>query len=143
MSRTVIFRLWFSLFFLKTSLNKLEIFLIPNFNLTERIEKAVANFRTLLPLNCSNFGLKQCGRPWGYRGRARQLGMKGSEASEGRESVSGDNNWQGVWGCRWSSWGVAHSGKGLIFVFQEFSASIGGASFLAGGLGAGLSFYGV
>ena len=31
-------------------------------------------------------------------------------------------------------------GKGLIFVFREFSASIGKAFILVGGLGAGLSF---
>ena len=137
MSRTVIFRLWSSLSFLKTSLNKLEIFLIPNFNLTERIGKAVANFRTLLPLNCSNFRLRQCGRPWGYRGRARQLGMKGSEASRGRESVSVDNNSQGVWGCLWSSWGWRTAGRVWFLFFKSFLLV------LAWGLGAGLSFYGV
>ena len=38
---------------------------------------------------------------------------------------------------------MAHSGKSLVFVFQEFSGSIDGVSILAGGLGAGLSFYGV
>ena len=32
--------------------------------------------------------------------------------------------------------------KGLISVFQGFSASIGGAFILAWGLGAGLLFYG-
>ena len=36
-----------------------------------------------------------------------------------------------------------HSGKGLISVFQEFSASIGKAFILAGGQGTGLSFYGI
>ena len=34
-------------------------------------------------------------------------------------------------------------GEGLVSVFQGFSASAGGAFILAGGLGAGLSFYGV
>ena len=34
-------------------------------------------------------------------------------------------------------------GGGLISAFQEFSASAGGAFNLAGGLGIGLSFYGV
>ena len=38
---------------------------------------------------------------------------------------------------------MVHDGKSLISVFQEFSASIGRAFGLAGGLGAGLSFYGV
>ena len=35
---------------------------------------------------------------------------------------------------------MARREKGLIFVSQEFSATIDGASILAGGLGAGLSF---
>ena len=35
---------------------------------------------------------------------------------------------------------MAHRGRGLIFVFQEFAASINKAFILAGGLGAGLSF---
>ena len=39
-------------------------------------------------------------------------------------------------------WGGA-SGGGLISVFRGFSAGIGGAFILAGGLGAGLSSYGV
>ena len=43
-------------------------------------------------------------------------------------------------GLAWSSCGMVHKGKGLIFVFQGFSASIGKAFILAGGLGAGLSF---
>ena len=43
----------------------------------------------------------------------------------------------------WFSWGIAHSGKSLISIFQEFSSSIGKAFILAGGLGAGLSFCGV
>ena len=38
---------------------------------------------------------------------------------------------------------MAHCRKGLISVFQDFSASDGKASVLAGGLGAGLLFYGV
>ena len=39
--------------------------------------------------------------------------------------------------------GVARGREGLVSVFHEFSAGIGGAFILAGGLGAGLSFYGV
>ena len=39
--------------------------------------------------------------------------------------------------------GVAQGGKSFISVFQEFSSIIGKAFILAGGLGAGLSFYGV
>ena len=38
---------------------------------------------------------------------------------------------------------MVRSGKGLIFVFQEFSASVSEAFIVAGGLRAGLSFYGV
>ena len=43
----------------------------------------------------------------------------------------------------WFSWGIAHSRKSLISIFQEFSSSIGKAFILVGGLGAGLSFCGV
>ena len=39
------------------------------------------------------------------------------------------------------SCGVAHSGWGVISIFQEFSASAGGAFISVGGLGARLSFY--
>ena len=38
---------------------------------------------------------------------------------------------------------MAHNRKSLISVFQQFSASINKAFILAGGLAAGLSFYGV
>ena len=41
------------------------------------------------------------------------------------------------------SCGVEHSGKGLISVFQEFSAGIDKAFISAGRLGAGPSFCGV
>ena len=37
---------------------------------------------------------------------------------------------------------MAHSGKRLISVFQDFSSSIGKAFILAGAQGAGLSFDG-
>ena len=40
-------------------------------------------------------------------------------------------------------WRTAGEGGGLISCFGEVSACIGGAFILAGGLGAGLSFYGV
>ena len=43
----------------------------------------------------------------------------------------------------WSSRGIVHSGKNLVSVFQGFSASTSKAYILAGGLGAGLSFYGI
>ena len=48
----------------------------------------------------------------------------------------------GYLGLAWSSCGVVHRGKGLIFVFQEFSASMNKDFILAGwgGLGTGLSF---
>ena len=36
---------------------------------------------------------------------------------------------------------MAHSGKSLISVFQEFSASIGEAFILAGGMGDGLGYH--
>ena len=50
---------------------------------------------------------------------------------------------RGVWDWLWFSCGVAHGG-GVISVFHGFSGSIGGAFVLVvGGLGAGLSFYGV
>ena len=42
-----------------------------------------------------------------------------------------------VWGG--ARWGV---GGGLISFFRVFSSSVSGAFILAGGLGAGLSFYG-
>ena len=38
---------------------------------------------------------------------------------------------------------IAHNEKSLIYVFQEFSASINKAFIFAAGLGAALSFYGV
>ena len=38
---------------------------------------------------------------------------------------------------------IARCGKGLISVFQGFFASVGEIFILAGGLGAGLSFYGL
>ena len=46
----------------------------------------------------------------------------------------------GYLGLAWSSCGMVHGRKGLIFVFQEFSASTDKAFILAGGLGTGLSF---
>ena len=50
----------------------------------------------------------------------------------------------GYLGLTWSSCGVAHRGKGLIFVFQEFSASIGEALVLVGDWALGChSFCGV
>ena len=42
---------------------------------------------------------------------------------------------RGIWDSSWISCGVAHSGKGLISVFREFSASIGKNFILAGGAG--------
>ena len=48
---------------------------------------------------------------------------------------------RGIWDSFWISCGVAHSGKGLISVFREFSASIGKNFILAGRLGTRLSFY--
>ena len=36
-----------------------------------------------------------------------------------------------------------HNGKSLASVFEEFSTSISKTFILAGGLGAGLAFYGV
>ena len=41
----------------------------------------------------------------------------------------------GYLGLAWSSCGMVHGGKGLIFVFQEFSGSINKAFILAGGTG--------
>ena len=42
----------------------------------------------------------------------------------------------------WFSGEVAHYGKSVVSVFQGFFASIGKIFNLAGGLGAGVSFYG-
>ena len=50
----------------------------------------------------------------------------------------------GVWDGLWFSFWAAHCGKGVWFLFfLEFFASVGEVFILAGGLGAGLSFYGV
>ena len=49
----------------------------------------------------------------------------------------------GVLGLTLVSCGMAHRGKSLIYVFQEFSASIDKAFIFGVALGAGLSFYGV
>ena len=48
-----------------------------------------------------------------------------------------------IWDWLWFSCGVAHSGKSLISVFQDFFASINKNFILTVGLGAALSFYGV
>ena len=50
---------------------------------------------------------------------------------------------QGVWDWLEFSCGVEHSGGSLVPVFHKFSVSVGGDFILAGGLGAGLAFYGV
>ena len=50
---------------------------------------------------------------------------------------------RGIWGWLWFSCGVAHSGRSLISVFQDFFASIKKGFILAVGLGTALSFYGV
>ena len=46
-------------------------------------------------------------------------------------------------GCGFRVGWRAAGGWGLISIFRGFSSSVGGACILAGGLGAGLSFYGV
>ena len=46
-------------------------------------------------------------------------------------------------GWLWFSPGVAHYGRSLISGFQEFFARIGKIFILAGGLRAGVSFYGL
>ena len=53
------------------------------------------------------------------------------------------NQSRGIPDLLWLSCGVAHCGKGLICVFQEFFTSIGKIFILAGVLCTGLSFYGV
>ena len=50
---------------------------------------------------------------------------------------------QNIWDQLLFSCEIAHNGKGLISLFQEFSTSIDKAFILAGGLGTGLSFYAV
>ena len=57
--------------------------------------------------------------------------------------IYGCNGSQDMWDWLWFSCEIVHSGKNLIFLFQEVSASIDKAFILAGGLGTGLSFYGV
>ena len=62
--KTIIFRLEFSLSFEKHYLsNKLETFLVPNFNLSEKKQKSSYQvseiFGLFLPLNCSNFRSKR------------------------------------------------------------------------------------
>ena len=49
----------------------LEILLIQNFNLTEKIKKGVSKYSTFyvifFSLKCPKFRLKQCGRPESYQ----------------------------------------------------------------------------
>ena len=56
--------------------------------------------------------------------------MGGSGGSWGRGAVSGGSGSRGVWGR--SGFRVGSAEGGLISVFREFSASVGGAFFLAG-----------
>ena len=53
------------------------------------------------------------------------------------------NQSQHIWEQFQFSCEVAQCGKTLVSVFQEFFPGISGFFNLAGGLGAGLSFYGV
>ena len=68
---------------------------------------------------------------------------RGRTAYSGSNALGGCSGSRGIWGYLWFSCGVAHGGGGLISVFQGLSASAGGAFILAGGMGAGLSFYGI
>ena len=43
---------------------------MPNFTSVKRLEKQLpskGSFSSFLPLNCSNFGLKDCERPYSYQ----------------------------------------------------------------------------
>ena len=65
-SRAIIVWLEFSLSFQKISKIKLQMVLIPNFDVTEKIGKAFTKqgkFRPFLQLDCSLFTLKQCQKP--------------------------------------------------------------------------------
>ena len=53
------------------------------------------------------------------------------------------NRLRGIWGWHWLSCGMRHCEGGLIAIFRGFFATIGEIFSLAGGLGPGLSFYGV
>ena len=51
---------------------------------------------------------------------------------------------RGIWGWPWFLCGMEHcGGRGLIGVLRDFFATGGEVFILVGGLGAGLSFYGV
>ena len=68
------------------------------------------------------------------------MGLSGLRGPWGGGVYNGSRD---ICGWLWSSRGVVHSGKDLVSVFQGFSASTGEAYILAGGLGTGLSFYGI
>ena len=69
--------------------------------------------------------------------------MHNEMLSRGLQSIAVYNVLQDIWSQPWFSRGIAHSGRGLVFVSQEFSASINKAFILAEGLGTRLSSYGV
>ena len=72
----------------------------------------------------------------------KKLSMKGSGTSWSRGGVSRVNRLRGIWGWLWFSSGVAHRVGGVwLAVFRGCFANIGEIFILAGGLGAGLSFY--
>ena len=110
----------------------------------KRSEKQLSSkaiFCSFLQLNCSNFRLKQCKRPWSYKNCQRYQVWR----SLGRVKV-----WGGfpgtishrVFGANSSVRGMAHCGRGLIAIFRRFFVSINKIFMFAGGLGVGLSFYG-
>ena len=78
------------------------------------------------------------------RGSERRLqsGANFSGASWERGNISRGNHLRDIRDRLWFPRGVAHCGKGLISVFQEFLSSIDRFFILAAGLGTSLSFLG-
>ena len=75
--------------------------------------------------------------------RGSGCGGRCGGACAGGGFMVGCGGLRGIWGWLWFSCGVAHSGRSLISVFQDFFASINKNFILAVGLGTALSFYGV
>ena len=97
----------------------------------------------LLSWSSQNFGLRQKQAPRKMFPVSVLRCMHNELLSRGLQSIAVYNGLQDIWSWPWFSRGIAHSGRGLVFVSQEFSASINKAFILAGGLGTRLSSYGV
>ena len=97
----------------------------------------------LLSWSSQNFGLRQKQAPRKMFPVSVLRCMHNELLSRGLQSIAVYNGFRDIWHPPWFSCGIAHSGRGLVSVSQEFSASINKASILTGGLGISLSFYGV